>query len=135
MTRTHRRSPVVVHTPPFFASWGRLVAAAALTLVTISVGGCGPSSYDLYIEGLKIEGDAERNVCRLVYDEQANAHILSSDKISVCLERNREALEKYEQAERAGQTGKDFQRSLEDARDRVARLESMLRTVRSMERR
>ncbi len=111
------------------------LARGALAVVALLTAACGPSSYDLYIEGLKIEGDAERNVCRLVYDEQANAHILSSDKIYACLERNREALEKYEEAERLGQTGKDFQRSLEDARDRVARLESMLRTVRSMERR
>jgi len=115
-------------------NWRRLALAAVATVVMgASLAACGPSSYDLYIEGLKIEGDAERNVCRLIYDEKANAHILSSGKIAACLERNREALEKYEQAEQQGQQGKDFERSLEDARDRVKRLESMHRTVRSME--
>lgn len=94
---------------------------------------CGPSSYDVYLEGLQIEGDAERNACRLVYDEKANAHILDSRKVAGCLERNQDALAKYEEAKRLGQEGKDFERSLEDARARVARLESMLRTVRMME--
>lgn len=88
---------------------------------------------DVYMRGLEVEGDAERNVCKLVWDSNEKAHVLNSGKINDCLERNREALVLYEKAKEMGQTGLDFQHKLEDAQARVAKLESMYKVVKMME--
>jgi hypothetical protein len=107
-----------------------LLAAVALDLVP----GCQmETANDVYMNALAVEGDAERNVCRLVFDTEAKAHVLDSGKVKDCLERNREALTLYEKAEKMGQTGLDFQYKLEDARERVKKLESMYKTVKLME--
>lgn len=104
------------------------------TLVLAGVSACNmETANDVYMRGLEVEGDAERNVCRLVFDTAAKAHVLNSGKIKDCLDRNREALDLYEKAGEMGQTGLDFEYKLEDARSRVKKLESMYRTVKMME--
>jgi hypothetical protein len=116
---THRS-----HLPAFVLSFAALLGAAACGMQTAN---------DVYLEGLRVEGDAERNVCRLVFDEAAHAHVLDSGKVLDCLERNREALALYEKAADMGQTGLDFRYKLEDARSRVEKLEEMYRMVKLME--
>ncbi len=91
------------------------------------------TSNDVYMRGLEIEGDAERNVCRLVYDTSSDAHVLNSGKVKECLDRNTEALALYEKAHEMGQGGIDLQYKLEDARARVKKLESMYKMVKMME--
>lgn len=112
-----------------------LLPKIVLSVLTLAgAAACGlETANDVYMRGLEVEGDAERNVCRLVFDSAAKAHVLNSGKIKDCLDRNREALDLYEKAGEMGQTGLDFQYKLEDARSRVKKLESMYRTVKMME--
>jgi hypothetical protein len=88
---------------------------------------------DLYMKGLEVEGAAERGPCKLLWDQAARVHTLNSGRVSECLAEQKKALSWYEKAAVKGQTGQDFQYQLEDARARVQKLESMLRTIQRME--
>jgi hypothetical protein len=109
-----------------------LLAASALLLV-FPAAGCMESSHDAYINGLQIAGDADRRQCKLVFDESEKAHVLNSAKISDCLEANRKALAEFERARDKGLEGRELELTLEKTRDRISKLESMLRMVKKME--
>ena len=94
----------------------------------------GPSKHDLYMEGLQIEGDAERGPCKLHYVEGQEAAQLSGDQLATCLSRSKDALAKYDEAARLGLVDADFVKVHERAKERIARLEDMLTQVRKMER-
>jgi hypothetical protein len=95
--------------------------------------GCGESSYDAYLEGLRLSGEAERGVCGLAWDKQEKSHVISSASVDECIRAMRLALAAMERAEELGQTGKDFESTLEDTKVAIERLESMKRSVGMME--
>lgn len=105
-------------------------------LAAVAVAGCkqGPNKRDLYMEGMQIEGDAERGPCKLHYVEGQDAAALSGDQVATCLERTKEALAKYDQAAAAGLDEADFVKTHQKAKERVERLEAMVTQVRKMER-
>jgi hypothetical protein len=93
----------------------------------------GPNKNDLYMEGLQIEGDAERGPCKLHYVEGQPAALLSGDQLTNCLARTKDALAKYDEAERLGMNDPDFVKVHQRAKERVVRLEDMVTQVRKME--
>ena len=107
-----------------------------LVLVALAAAGCakGPNKNDLYMEGMQIEGDAERGPCKLHYAEGQDAAALSGDQVATCLLRTKEALAKYDEAAAAGLDDVDFQKVRARAKERVERLEAMVAQVRKMER-
>lgn len=94
----------------------------------------GPDKRDLYMEGLQIEGDAERGPCKLHYAEGQDAAALSGDQLANCLARTQQALAKYDEAARLGLDEADFVKVHTRAKERVTRLEGMIAQVRKMER-
>ncbi|MGB1700061.1 MAG: hypothetical protein ACPHRO_08920 [Nannocystaceae bacterium] len=105
--------------------------------MSLSWGGYGCSSetsYDVFVRAQQLEGEAERSACKLVFDSSAGAHVISSDDVARCLRQNKLALAEYERAGALGFRGEAFDRAVLAARDRVARLESMVRTVTMLER-
>lgn len=112
-----------------------LRSSLALGFLAALVVACnpGPDKRDLYMEGLQIEGDAERGPCKLHYG-QGDAAPLSGGKVANCLARTQEALAKYEQAAALGLEDADFKEVHQRAKDRIARLEAMVEQVRMMER-
>lgn len=94
----------------------------------------GPNKHDVYMEGLAIEGDAERGPCKLHYAEGQPAASLSGDQLATCLARTQEALAKYDEAAKLGLTDPDFTKVHQRATERVQRLEEMITQVRKMER-
>lgn len=107
--------------------------ALALLLLSLACAR-GPSKHDLYMEGLQIEGDAERGPCKLHYVEGQQAAVLSGDELTNCLARTKDALAKYDQAAALGLDDPDFVKVHQRAKDRVVRLEDMITQVRTMER-
>lgn len=105
----------------------------ALVLV-LSLAACGESRQDLYMQGMKLEGEAERGPCKLLYDEQAGANVLTGDQVQNCLQMQTDALALYERAAGLGLKDADFVQNHTQARARVERLEGMLKMVREMER-
>jgi len=93
----------------------------------------GPNKNDLYMEGLQIEGDAERGPCKLHYVEGQPAAQLSGDQLTNCLARTKDALAKYDEAARLGLDDPDFVKVHQRAKDRITRLEDMVTQVRKME--
>jgi hypothetical protein len=94
----------------------------------------GPTKSDLYMEGLQIEGDAERGPCKLHYVEGQQAAALSGGQLANCLSRTKEALAKYDQAAELGLDDPDFVKVHLRAKERVVRLDEMVEQVRKMER-
>jgi hypothetical protein len=107
---------------------------AALIVSTLLPGCGGESRQDVYMAGMKIEGDAERGPCKLLYDKKEGANVLSGDQVQACLKMQGEALALYERAAGLGLKSADFVRTHEEAKARQARLEGMLKMVREMER-
>lgn len=104
-------------------------------LVLALVAACGGESRrELYTQGMKIEGDAERGPCKVAYDMEAGANVLDGDQVQGCLKMQEEALALYERAAALGLKDVDFLRTREQAAARVKRLEGMLKMVREMER-
>lgn len=95
---------------------------------------CGESRQEVYMQGMKLEGDAERGPCKLLYDEKEGANVLSGDQVQSCLKMQGDALALYDRAAALGLKDLDFVRTHEQARVRLKRLEGMLRMVREMER-
>ena len=106
---------------------------AALMVVTLT-SGCGESRQDLFTAGMKVEGDAERGPCKLLYDEKEGANVLSGDQVQSCLKMQGEAVALAERAAALGLKSADFVRTHEVAKLRHKRLEGMLKMVREMER-
>lgn len=113
----------------------RRPASRFLLLALLSAVACtkGPSKNDLYMEGLQIEGDAERGPCKLHYQEGQPAALLSGDALTNCLARTKDALGKYDEAARLGLDDPDFVKVHQRAKERVTRIEAMLTQVRKME--
>ena len=108
--------------------------ALVLTIFAVTVGACGESRQELYMQGMKHEGDAERGPCKLLYDKQAGASLLSGDQVQQCLQMQSEALALYDRAAALGLKDADFVQTHTLARARLERLEGMLQTIRSLER-
>jgi len=88
------------------------LAAALLIAAAGSLGCGGKTKHDVYMEGLKIEGDAERGVCKLHFGDGQMMQALSGDRLQDA----------------------DFAKVHARAKDCKAKLEGMLTQVRSMER-
>jgi hypothetical protein len=133
--RARRRppsGPPQCHTEPVIPRARPPLALALLLLVTACAR--GPSKNDLYMEGLQIEGDAERGPCKLHYVEGQPAALLSGDELTNCRARTEDALAKYDEAARLGLDDPDFAKVHQRAKDRVQRLDEMITQVRKMER-
>jgi cyanophycinase-like exopeptidase len=111
-----------------------LRAWVLVVLVSMVSTGCGESRQALYMEGMKVEGDAERGPCKLIHDKEVGAALLTGDQVQQCLQMQSEALALYERAAGLGLKDADFVKAHDQARGRVARLEGMLKMVREMER-
>jgi hypothetical protein len=91
------------------------------------------SGYDVYLEGLKIAGAAEKGPCALVWDKQEQAHVLNSSKIRECIDEVDRALVYYEKAVEMGHDGQDVQTNIADTKHKLDKLNSMLRTIKRIE--
>ena len=105
----------------------------ALSLTLAAAACMGKSKHDIYMEGLVLEGDAERGVCKLHFGDGQTMQAISGDRVQECLRITNEALELYDQAERMGMADVDFQRVHARAKERIAKLEGMLKQLRVME--
>ncbi|MBL9099322.1 MAG: hypothetical protein JNL82_00105 [Myxococcales bacterium] len=105
-----------------------------LLISVVLAAGCGESRQELYMQGMKVEGEAERGPCKLVYDSDEGAHVLSGDQVLNCLKMQEEAQALYDRAAGLGLKDVDFVRVHENSKQRIARLETMLKMVREMER-
>lgn len=111
------------------------LTVAVLLTAASAVAGCGgKTKHDIYMEGLKIEGDAERGVCKLHFGDGQMMQALSGDRLQDCLRATDDALELYDKAAEMGLEDADFKKVHARAKDRKAKLEGMLSQVRSMER-
>jgi hypothetical protein len=105
-----------------------------LLLIALVAGACGGENRrDLYMQGMKTEGDAERGPCKLVYDQEEGAAVLSGDQVQSCLRMQHEAQALYDRAAALGLQDPDFVRTRDTSAARIKRLESMLKMVREME--
>lgn len=95
--------------------------------------GCGESPREVYVEGMKAEGDAERGPCKLMFDKELGQNVLSGDQVQACLKKQEEALALYDKAAALGLKDLEFQRTHERAQERAKRLQLMLTTIREME--
>ncbi|MCY1056149.1 hypothetical protein [Nannocystis sp. SCPEA4] len=95
--------------------------------------GCGESAREVYTQGMKAEGEAERGPCKLVFDQQLGENVISADQIQSCLKGQEEALALYDKAAALGLKDLDFERTHEQARERARRLQGMLTTLRELE--
>lgn len=86
------------------------------------------------MQGMKIEGEAERGPCKLVHDQEAGAAVLTGDQVQSCLQMQSDALALYDRAAALGLKDADFVQAQTQAQGRVKRLEGMLKMVREMER-
>ena len=117
------------------AARGWLLPSAAVAAALSLGSGCpSETSYDVFVRAQQLEGDAERSACKLVFDSSRGAHVISSEEVARCLRQNLVALAEYERAGSLGFKGDAYDRALLAARDRVTRLESMVRTVTMLER-
>lgn len=95
--------------------------------------GCGESAREVYLQGMKAEGEAERGPCKLVFDQQLGQNVISGDQIQSCLKGQEEALALYDRASALGLKDLDFERTREQAQERAKRLQTMLSTLRELE--
>ena len=107
----------------------RSTLAAALLLSACG----GPTKHDVFLEGQKIEGEAERGPCKLHYSPEAQAAVINSEIVKTCLTETEKAIALYEQSQQMGYSGPDFDRVYERAKERRDRLQSMLKMVGTME--
>ncbi len=107
--------------------------APSLFLAFFVVACGGPTQYDVFLEGQKIEGEAERGPCKLHYAPDATAAVINSEIVKTCLAETEKAIALYEKAQQMGYSGPDFDRVYERAKERRERLQSMLKMVSTME--
>ena len=103
-------------------------------LAVMMIPACGESRQELYMQGMKVEGEAERGPCKLVHDPQAGAALLTGDQVQACWQMQADALALYERAAGLGLKDADFVAAHAQAKARVERLDGMLKMVREMER-
>ena len=87
----------------------------------------------MFLEGQKIEGDAERGPCKLQYEAEAQSQVINSEIVSTCLAETEKAIALYEKAKSMGYDDADFHRVYDRAIERRDNLKSMLKMVGSME--
>lgn len=102
-------------------------------MVLVVAAACGESRRDVFMQGMKTEGDAERGPCKLVYDPEQRANVLTGDQVQQCLAMQEQALALYDKAAAMGLKDPDFVRTRDESLVRVKRLEGMLKMVREME--
>lgn len=101
---------------------------------------CGETKYEVFLQALEAEGEAERGPCKLHYADTAasanfmSAATLSGDQIASCIAATDRALALFEKAASMGQPDAELQQAHERAKARKDKLSSMLRMVRQMER-
>lgn len=107
--------------------------ARAAVVFLVLVAACGETRREVYMRGMKVEREAEQGPCKLMYDKELGANVLSGDQVQHCLKGQEEALAIYDQAAAMGLKDVDFVAAHERARERVKKLEMMLQQVREME--
>jgi hypothetical protein len=100
----------------------------------VLLGACGESSYDIYMRGLKQSEEANKVHCQMLWDEASSAMVINSSKIIECKKANERALETIKQAQAAGFTGKDVDRTIAGIEEKLQKLDSRLKVVSYMER-
>lgn len=125
-----RRGPGPEHAEIVYR-WVMMRAIVGLWVVLAA--GCGESARDVYLQGMKAEGEAERGPCKLVFDQQLGQNVISGDQIQSCLKGQEEALRLYDRASALGLKDLDFERTREQAQERAKRLQTMLSTLRELE--
>jgi hypothetical protein len=108
-------------------------AVRLLLLIAVVLGACGESRRELYMQGMKAEGEAERGPCKLVYDQEEGANVLSGDQVQSCLRMQEQAQALYDRAAEMGLKDPDFVQTRETSQARVKRLSGLLKMVREME--
>ena len=94
---------------------------------------CGQTKHEVFLEGQKIEGEAERGPCKLHYAPDAQAAVINSEIVKTCLSETEKAIVLYEKAKSMGLDEPDFLAVHARALERRDRLQSMLKMVGSME--
>mgnify|MGYP000167720239 CR=1 FL=1 len=97
------------------------------------VSACGESSFDIYMRGLKQSQEADTVHCQMLWDDASSAMVINSEKIIECKKANEEALATIKQAQAAGFTGKDVDRTIAGIEEKLAKLDSRLRVISYME--
>ena len=117
-----------------------MIAARIVSTVLVTFALVGPGvacnsrdKFDVYMEGLAIEAEAEKGPCRLTMEEGQAMPTLSGDQVQTCLRRTEDAIALYEEAGRLGMNDVDYQRVLARAYERRDKLKDMLENVRKME--
>ncbi|MBC8072593.1 MAG: hypothetical protein IAG13_30000 [Deltaproteobacteria bacterium] len=109
-------------------------ALSLLVLIAVlGAPGCGENKRDVFMQGLEIEGAAERGPCRLHYADDSPAAALSGDMVAECLRQTEFALALYDKAATLGLKDPEFIEVHERAQQRRERLEGMLKMVRGIE--
>jgi len=94
----------------------------------------GESKHDIYMEALKIEGEASRGVCKLHFGDGQTMQAISGDRVQECLHEVEAALVLYDKAAAMGMDEPDFKSNHARAKERKAHQEQMLTQIRTMER-
>jgi hypothetical protein len=110
------------------------VCSRCLVVALVLLGCNGQSKYDVFLEGQKVEGEAERGPCKLQYTSDSPAAVINSEIVKTCLHETEKAIALYEKAHEMGYDDADFHKVYDRAKERRERLESMLKMVGSMER-
>ena len=103
-------------------------------LATLAFACGGRDKYEVYLEGLQVEAEAEKGPCALHTEQGQAAPVLSGDQVQTCLRRTEDAIALYEEAGRLGLNDVDYNRVYSRALQRRDRLKDMLTNVRAMER-
>jgi len=111
----------------------RGIVRLLLLIFTVAAVGCGETNREVFTRGMQAEGDAERGPCKLVYDAEEGAAVLSGDQVQLCLAMQQEAQELYDKAAEMGLKDLVFVRTRDQSLARIKRLEGMLKMVREME--
>ncbi|GEM_PF-2104032 len=115
---------------------GRLSASGLAMVVAMSMTvvspGCAESGNDHWAEGLRLLGEAERNDCGLGYDKATGQQVISTGRISACLEKTKAGLVELHKARALGVDNWESAALIEKTEHEVEKLESMLATVSRM---
>lgn len=109
-----------------------MLRASVLSCLVL-LASCGESPREVYMQGLKLEREAEKGPCKLMFDQEIGANVLSGDQVQSCLKGQEQALAIYEKVAALGFKDPEFQVTYERAQERKKRLETMLTVIREME--
>lgn len=112
---------------------GGMLRASALSCLVLVLASCGESPRELYMQGLKLEREAEKGACKLMWDAKLGANVLSGDQVQTCLKGQEEALAIYTKVAGLGFKDPEFQVTYDRAQERTKRLQTMLTVIREME--